>query len=52
VNVDCESQAVGVSHNNPITTCFNGDPIHGISVCGNLTGATPNVLDVAVCTIP
>ncbi len=52
VNVDCESQAVGVSHNNPITNCFNGDPIHGISVCGNLTGATPNVLDVAVCTIP
>jgi hypothetical protein len=52
MNVDCESQAVGVSHNVPITTCFNGDPIHGISVCGNLTGATPNVLDVAVCTIP
>ena len=51
--INCSTTSGTVSRNYPtISTCQAGDPQGGISACGNLTGATPNKMNLSMCTVP
>jgi hypothetical protein len=50
--IDCAATTGVVSANTSVSTCWTGDPLEGVAVCGNLTGANANTLDLTGCTVP